>query len=330
MKPLNILLVIVGIFILVVWALGKALAAVIPLVELLWPLVIGVIVLGIAIVIWTRFTEQVKRLFGFDLIRKVALTILLGTAYIPFFYVCYGWILPKLIEYMPTLSPDRIKMIVTLLQLPLIGAMYYLVSPIWPKTEKIRWGFVIISTVGTLFVAFTIHQNHPHFFDHKNGENKIWVSDTEKEIYYTPGYGIKDGKPLRPGTAEDVKKLKEPKTLGDFIKGPSFEEPQAKKKDQPQEPPRHMSGIFRIPGGETTNQDSQGNRMYFRLNERFIIDVLNQEKPNGELLLVNQNLPPIKITKKRTLIQGVPPGKINEIKFENKGKKEVKIEVRII
>jgi hypothetical protein len=239
MKPLNIVLIVAGIFLLIGWFLIKALTPIIPLAKLIWPLVIGVIILGSAFSIWRRFSKQVEAFFGIDLVRKISLTVLLAAvAYIPYFYFCYWWLAPKLVQMLGGISYNHALLLVTILQAPMAGTIYYLVSPIWPDRGKISRGFLTISIIGSLVIAYMTYQIPYQFFDHRTGKNRFWVSDTEKRIYYSPGYGIEDGKPLRPGTAEDAKKFKEKVTIKDFIK------PKETRAKCP------LSGTFEVPAGE--------------------------------------------------------------------------------
>ena len=261
---LNILLIAFGIILSIGWFLIKSLADVMPLVKLLWPLVIGAIILGIAFAIWKRFAEQAKVLWGIDLFRKISQTVLLiGLAYSPFFYLSYGWLVPKLMKNIG-FSYYHTLMIVTAFQLPIAGILYFLVSPIWPEKGKMMRGFLIVSLTGPLVIAYIMYQSY-WFFDHSTGKNKIWVSDSEEKVYYSPGYGIEDGKILRPGTAADVEKFKrEEESLRDRI-DKLIERPKAKAQV---EKPRRVSGIFKLPADETiVDKDITGQEIWYKEGE---------------------------------------------------------------
>lgn len=325
MKPLNIVLIAFGVILLISWFLIQALATVISLTKLIWPLIAVIIVIGIALAIWKWFAEQVKAFWEIDLLRKIFQTILLvGLVYLPFFYFSYGWLTSKLIGS-TGFSYHHTLIIVTILQLPMVGVIYYLVSLIWPERGRAMKGFLIISLIGPLVIAYVMYQNPYWFFDHQTGENKIWVSDTEKRIYYSPGYGIEDGKPLRPGTAEDTRKFKDKKeSFRDFIEE-KFKK--RSKKEARVEQTRRFSGILKLPKDErVVDKDIQGRILYHRKGER--LHFVQLTNPPGSFWVVNHCIPSFQI-KRRNYITGraVADGKV-ELKAT--GGKAITVQVRII
>ena len=92
--------------------------------------------------------------------------------------------------------------------------------------------------------------------------------------------------------------------------------------------PRQLSGILKIPAEKTVGKSIQGKKLFYRVKERIVLDVLDGNYKN--LVFWNKNIPSIKITKKRTFIRGVPPGEINQIKLINTGKEEITVQARII
>jgi len=321
---LNILLIAFGIILSIGWFLIKSLADVMPLVKLLWPLVIGAIILGIAFAIWKRFAEQAKVLWGIDLFRKISQTVLLiGLAYSPFFYLSYGWLVPKLMKNIG-FSYYHTLMIVTAFQLPIAGILYFLVSPIWPEKGKMMRGFLIVSLTGPLVIAYIMYQNPYPFFDHQTGKTQIWVSDSEEKVYYSPGYGIEDGKILRPGTAADVEKFKrEEESLRDRI-DKLIERPKA---EAQVEKSRRLSGIFKLPAdGGMIDRDTKNLELSYRKGERIQLQQLNS--PPEPLTFVNHNIP--SWTRKRRICTSGPATGNGKVELMASGGKAITVQVRII
>ena len=212
-KLLNIVSIVFGSGLLIGWALYKILSPIISLGGLLWPFLVIAIAVGITFAVLRWFKEQAEIFFGIELVRKISQSILLGIfGYATMFYMSYGLIMPKIINSLGIISPYWALLVMTLLQLPIAGVFSYLFSTIWQKEgqkkSRTKKGFQIISYIGSIIVLFMIIQNPYQFFNHQTGKSQFWVSDTEEKIYYSPGFGIEDGKPLRLGTAKDAKKYK--------------------------------------------------------------------------------------------------------------------------
>jgi len=304
MKPLNIVLITLGIILLIGWFLIKILATVISLTKLIWPFVAVIIVIGIALAIRKWFAEQTKALWEIVLFKKISQAILLaGLAYLPLFYFSYGWLTSKLIEN-TGFSYHHTLIIVTILQLPIISVLYYLFSRIWPEKGKVMRGFLIITLIGPVVIAYVMYQNPYRFFDRQTGKNKIWVSDTENRIYYSPGYGMEDGKPLRPGTAEDAIKFKKKKksfrdSIEKKLKKWSKKEAQAGQV-------RRLSGTFEVLSGEIVHT---GIPITKRDIQRGAQVQLTQDKPRI-FWFVNGDGDDIKINQENWLIEFTTPGEL--------------------
>jgi len=329
MKLLNIILAAFGAILI---ALGMtflvipALAAVIPLAELLWPLIAVIIVIGIALAIRKWFAEQAKALWEIVLFKKIFQTILLaGLVYLPLFYLSYGWLTSKLIES-TGFSYHHTLIIVTILQLPMVGVLYYLFSLIWPERGRTMKGFLIISLIGPLVITYVMYQNPYRFFDHRTGENKIWVSDTEERIYYSPGYGMEDGKALRPGTARDAEKFKEKKEgFRDFI-----EEKFKKwsKKEVQAEQVRRLSGVFKLPAdGRMVSRDIKGQELWYRKGEYVRFEQLGSP---GKLTIINQKSSHPTWSTGRKTVTSSRTKYSDKIRLMAAGEKEIIVQVRII
>lgn len=336
-KLLNIVSIVFGSGLLIGWALYKILSPIISLGGLLWPFLVIAIAIGITFAVLRWFKEQAEIFFGIDLVKKISQSILLGIlGYATMFYVSYGLIMPKIVKSLGLVSPYEALFVMTLLQLPIAGVFSYLFSTIWQKEgqkkSRTKKGFQIISYVGSIIVLFMIIQNPYQFFNHQTGKSQFWVSDTERKIYYSPGFGIEDGKPLRPGTAKDAKKYKlEYKPPTERIKSFLQEQTQASEPKQlsslaKPRTQRHLSGIFRIPPKATVVSDIYGNKIGFLRNERVILIVTNGSY--NDLVWVNKNIPSIQITQKRTFIRGISPG-MNHVKLMNNGDKDIFVDIRV-
>jgi len=326
MKPLNIVLITLGIILLIGWFLIKILATVISLTKLIWPFVAVIIVIGIALAIRKWFAEQTKALWEIVLFKKISQAILLaGLAYLPLFYFSYGWLTSKLIEN-TGFSYHHTLIIVTILQLPIISVLYYLFSRIWPEKGKVMRGFLIITLIGPVVIAYVMYQNPYRFFDRQTGKNKIWVSDTENRIYYSPGYGMEDGKPLRPGTAEDAIKFKKKKksfrdSIEKKLKKWSKKEAQAGQV-------RRLSGIFKLPAdGKVVSYDMNGRELWYRKGEYVRFQQLSSPE---KFTIINQKiLHPTWSTNRKNVTSGRTQYS-DKIQLRAAVKKEVTVQVRII
>ncbi|MBL7053238.1 MAG: hypothetical protein ISS02_01050 [Candidatus Portnoybacteria bacterium] len=93
-------------------------------------------------------------------------------------------------------------------------------------------------------------------------------------------------------------------------------------------PSQNPSSIFKIPPGATVTRDTNGNPAKYKKGDRIILEVLIG--PHKDLIFMNENIPHIRITKKRTFIRGVGPNNIiNKVKLMNTGKEEVFVEVEV-
>lgn len=168
MKTLRIIFIVTGIILIIGWFLFKTVAAVIPLTKLIPPLII----LGIVIGVWIKFTEKVKNflklLAGIDLVKKLFQTSLLLLVYIAWFYFSY-LVLPPTLSKVSQLSYIHTLIGINFLQIFAVGAGYYLLSSIWKETGKIARGFWIISIVGSLVISFFHPDIRPILKDYIEG-----------------------------------------------------------------------------------------------------------------------------------------------------------------
>lgn len=331
-KSLNIIASIIGVVLVVGGTISMILAAVMDLAQLIWPLFIGAIILGIAFAVWKWFAEQAKFLWRIDLFKKISQTVLLAClAYIPLFYLSYSWLVPNLVKS-TGLSYYHALILVTLLQTPIAGTVYYLVSPIWPEKGNIYKGFWIISIIGPLAIAYVMYQTPYRLFDHETGESKFYVSDSEERVYHSPGYGLEDGKPLRPGTAEDVAKLKEDRrSLREYINEKINkwfgEGAKSRKKTDETKLSHHLSGIFKVPAsGAITDKDAKGRELRYYKGERIQLRQLNS--PPEPLTFINHEIPSW-TRSQRICTSGAATGN-GKVELMSPEGKSITVQVRVI
>ena len=255
------------------------------------PLFLVIIIPVAVFFFYKKFPEKAENFFEKDTVKKIIQTILLAIAYAMFFWICYSWLTWKLVKITGTISYHQSITIVTILQLSIAGVIYYLFSVIYPTRGQIGKGFTILSLVGPLVIGYVVYQTPYKLFSHTNGDgvssvSQFWVSDSEKRIYYSAGYGIEDGKPLRKGTLLDIKMFKEQnKSLKEQIAEFFEEEPKTKKKKRKIKkslPPGVEKFKFVIPSGQTVehgipwHQRENGNtkleKALFTLYDRVDVD----------------------------------------------------------
>lgn len=294
-KPLNILIMTFGAIIL----MSGLLIWLMPSTKTIC--IFGAVI--ITLIIWKWFVKEVKALWKIELTKKIVKTIFLGGLYLFYFYVSYKWTVPKLVESIG-FSYHHVLVIFTGLQLPVIGAIYYLFSTIWPERGKIFKGFLIISIVGPLVIAYIVYMNPYWYFDHQTGKNRIWVSVDGERFYHSPGYDTEDGQALRPATAKDAERLKNRKENFKDKVDKKFEEWSGKEVQSGQV--RRLSGTFKVPARKlihtgiviTKNDIRQG-----------AILRLSQNKPET-FWFINGDGPNIKIRQKTWLIKLTSPGEV--------------------
>ncbi len=268
--------------------------------EAILPLVVSAIVLTGAFFVWRKFAEQAEAFFKVPIVRKISLTILLVGSGFAYFHLLIRWPVEKLIEGQG-ISYYQSWLLIILLQPFIGGALLRFTSPIWGNGGKANRGFRIISFIGVVMISYLLYLNPHQFFKHETGETKFWVSDTENRIYFSSGYGVEDGQPLRKGTAKDAKKHIE--------ENPGFWEKLKEKAEKAQKEaeargPRPLTRTIHIPAGELVNTGIRITEKDLKKRTKMKI---YQDKPK-EFWIVNDNVADIKIAQRRFLCRAITTG----------------------
>jgi len=87
---------------------------------------------------------------------------------------------------------------------------------------------------------------------------------------------------------------------------------------------RHLSGIFKVPPGETVNKDTKGRKLPFQEGNIISYEVLDGEYRN--LVIFNENIPSIGVTEKKTLTKAINLG---NVELKNNGRKDIYVQVKV-
>lgn len=199
----------IALALIVVGLLGTVLGPVMGVMMKLWPIWI-MLALGITTLALIQFGgEKVQEILAMPFVAKLGKGLSIASIITVIAIFIYSMMTGWLVENWGI--SQRSAWILLTVFLPIsVGGFWLIFKDILPgDPQTIRRGFFSISFVVIGILAYSYYPNPNEFFDHKEGKAKFWVSDSEEKIYFSPGYGIEDGKQLREGTVKDVEKYRQ-------------------------------------------------------------------------------------------------------------------------
>jgi len=213
--------------------------------------------------------------------------------------------------------PSRLQLgtVYGLLLISILASIYLSVfeGKLMAKFDRKLLSKVKNSTMETLLVRIETHSKE-HLYEEDRKKMESFLKESKKREL-------------------PEKELKEAKEVLGAVKtryaSPKKELDKPDGKEVPRPPPRHLSGIIKVPPGQTVKLDTNGKEIKFLSCERIYAKVLIGRY--RDVVWNNQNLPSFSFKKRRIIAYGRGPRNIiSTVELTNTGKNDVFVEINVV